>query len=138
MVGLLAIGTLAGEQAVPAVRRQVGGPHDGLVLNWLAGRSALDPATVDPLRFVSGLVDVLAVALDLGGPEEMVTSFDHGAEQKQQLELLDRIWLLDHPRLADVLEAIGAHHPVMAVAKAARRALFRHHGRPAGPSAQRP
>jgi hypothetical protein len=78
------------------------------------------------------------VALDLGGPAEVVTSFDHGAKREQQLELLDRIWLLDHPRLADVLEAIGAHQPVKPVAKAARRALFRHHSRPAGPSAQRP
>jgi hypothetical protein len=42
------------------------------------------------------------VALDLGGPAEVVTSFDHGAKREQQLELLDRIWLLDHPRLADV------------------------------------
>jgi hypothetical protein len=138
MVGLTAIGTLAGEQAVPAVRRQVGGSHDGLVLNWLAGQSALDPATVDPLRFVSGLVDVLAVSLDLGGPQEVVTSFDHGAEEQQQLELLDHIWRLDHPRLADVLEAIGAHHPVKAVAKAARRALIRHRSWLARPSSPGP
>jgi hypothetical protein len=66
------------------------------------------------------------VTLDLGGPQEVVTAFDHGAEEKQQLELFDRIWRLNHPRLADVLEAIGAHHPVKAVAKAARRALIRH------------
>jgi hypothetical protein len=138
MVGLTALGTLAGEQAVPAVRRQVGGPYDGLVLNWLAQRSALDPATVDPLRFVSGLVDVLAVGLDLSGPQEVVTSFNHGAQEKQQLELLDHIWRLDHPRLADVLEAIGAHHPVKAVAKAARRALIRHRSWLARPSTQRP
>jgi hypothetical protein len=138
MVGLAALGTLAGEQAVPAVRRQVGGAHDGLVLNWLAQRSALDPATVDPLRFVSGLVDVLAVGLDLGGAQEVVASFDHGAGEEQQLELLDHIWRLDHPRLADVLEAIGAHHPVKAVAKAARRALIRHRSWLARPPTQRP
>lgn len=135
MAGLAALEGLAGADAVPAVRRHVGGPHDGLVLNWLAGHSALDLATVDPLRVVAGLVDVLAVMLDLGGPQEVVTSFDQGAEVGQQLDLLDRIWRLDHPRLADVLQVIGAHHPVKAVAKASRKALIRHRSWLARPSA---
>jgi hypothetical protein len=126
MTGLTALESLAGQEAVPAVRRQIGGPHDGLVLNWLSGQSALDPAAVDPLRLISGLVDVLAVMMDIGGPEEVVAAFDQGAEEKQQLELLDHIWRLNHPRLADVLQAVGAHHPTKAIAKAARKALIRH------------
>jgi hypothetical protein len=39
------------------------------------------------------------------------------------------IWRLDHPRLPDVLEAIGGHHPDKAVAKAARKALMKHKSR---------
>jgi hypothetical protein len=137
MTGLAALEELAGTDAIPAVRRHVGGPHDGLVLNWLAGQSALDPAAIDPLRVVAGLVDVLAVMLDLGGPREVVGGFDQGADQGQQLDLLDHIWRSEHPRLADVLQVIGANHPVKVVAKAARKALIRHRSWLARPSAGR-
>jgi hypothetical protein len=37
------------------------------------------------------------------------------------VEVLHGIWRLDHPRLPDVLQVVGAHHPVKAVAKAAAR-----------------
>lgn len=136
LTGVIAIGTLVGEQAVSVVGRQVGGPHDGLVLNWLARQPSFDPSPIDPFRFVSGLVDVLAVVIDLGGPQEIVDFFDQGTRE-QQLDLLDHIWQLDHPRLADVLEAVGAHHPVEAVAEAARRSLIQHRSWLARPSDQR-
>jgi hypothetical protein len=82
------------------------------------------------MRFVAGLVDVLAVALDTGGPQEMIDVFGDSG-QNHQLELLHRIWHLDHPRLPDVLEVIGAHHPAKAVAKAARKARVQHRSRTA-------
>jgi hypothetical protein len=128
VAGLNAVTDVAGEEAVAAARRQLGGPHDGLVLYWLAEKSAIDPSTVDPTRFVAGLVDVLALALDTGGPREMVDTFNDG-EQDQQIDLLSGIWRLDHPRLPDVLEVVGAQHPVKAVAKAARKALVQHRSR---------
>ena len=130
MAGLTAVTDLGGEHAVAAAHRQLGGPHDGLVLYWLAERSDIDPSTIDPVRFVAGLVDILAVALDAGGPNEMVDVFSDPG-QDQQLELLNGIWRLDHPRLPDVLDAIGAHHPVKAVAKAARKAMVQHRSRTA-------
>lgn len=66
------------------------------------------------------------MSLDLEDPEEVVAAFAAGGSQVQQLGLLDRIWRLEHPRLADVLQTIGAHHPDTRVAKAARKALIRH------------
>ena len=93
-------------------------------------RSDIDPSTIDPVRFVAGLVDILAVALDAGGPNEMVDVFSDPG-QGQQLEVLNGIWRLDHPRLPEVLDAIGAHHPVKAVAKAARKARVQHRSRTA-------
>jgi hypothetical protein len=87
------------------------------------------------MRFVAGLVDVLAVALDAGGPEGLMDLYGDG-DQDQQVEILHRIWRLDHPRLPDVLEAIGAHHPVKAVAKAARKAKVQHRSRVASEAAR--
>ena len=130
MAGLTAVTEIAGEHAVVAAHRQLGGPHDGMVLYWLAERSDIDPSTIEPVRFVAGLVDVLAVALDAHGPTEMVDLFSD-PEQDQQLELLNGIWRLDHPRVPDVLEAIGAHHPAKAVAKSARKAMVQHRSRTA-------
>jgi hypothetical protein len=130
VAGLTAVTDVAGEDAIAAAHHQLGGPHDGLVLYWLAERSAIDLSTVDPTRFVAGLVDVLAVALDTSGPQAMVDTFGD-ADQDQQLELLHGIWRLDHPRLPDLLEMVGCHHPVKAVAKAARKALMQHRNRTA-------
>lgn len=131
VAGLTAVTDLAGGDAVAAAHRQLGGPHDGLVLYWLAEKSAINPSTVDPTRFVAGLVDILAAVLDTSGQQAMVGMFCD-ADQDQQLELLHGVWRLDHPRLPDLLEMIGAHHPVGAVAKAARKALMQHRSRTAG------
>jgi hypothetical protein len=57
-------------------------------------------------------------------------------DPNQQLELLHRIWRLDHPRLPEVLEAIGAHHPAKAVAKAARKAMVQYRSRTASAAAR--
>jgi hypothetical protein len=77
---------------------------------------------------MSGLIDVLAAGMDAGGPEEVVAYFSDG-EPDGGAEILDHIWRLDHPRLPDVLGAIGGQHQVKAVAKAARKALMRHQSR---------
>lgn len=126
--GLEAIGSVLGDGAAEAVRAQLGGPHDGVVLHWLVARSELDPAAVDPVRYVSGLMDVLAAVLDAGGPADLVAMLDAG-DPAEHLAVLDEIWRFDHPRLPDVLETIGTHYPVKSVAKAARKTLVRHRSR---------
>jgi hypothetical protein len=83
---------------------------------------------VEPTQLAAGLVDFLAVALEIAGPEEVVAVLSNGAPDGGAA-ILDGIWRLDHPRLPDVLEAIGGHHPDQAVAKAARKALMKHQSR---------
>lgn len=125
LAGLDAVARLGGDHAVPAVRAHLKGPWDGLVANWLLARSAIGTDEVDPVRLVHGLIDILGAALDAGGPQELVSVFEDGTPQ-QHTELLETIWRAEHPRLAEILEALGAHHPVKATAKAARKALTKH------------
>lgn len=135
MAGLQALEDLTGDAAVEAVRPHLEGPHDGIVLNWMAEQGAIDPDTVDPTRFLCGLVDVLAAALDAAGAEEVVAMVDAGGRSGPQ-ELVGALWRLDHPRVADVLEAVGSQHSVKAVAKAARKALVQHRSMLADRAAQ--
>jgi hypothetical protein len=127
MLGLQAAADVVGELAVPAVRRQMGGPHDGLVLHWLSNNSELDLESVDPARLLAGLIDVLAAALDTGGPGDVIACLQ--GEEDALPELMDTLWQMDHPRLGEVLEVIGEHHPAKPVAKAARKALMKHRNR---------
>jgi hypothetical protein len=127
MLGLEAASAVVGELAVPAVRRQMGGPHDGLVLHWLSDNSELDPESLEPARVLAGMIDVLGAALDLGGPDSVIACLQD--EDDSLPELMDTLWRMDHPRVAEVLEVIGRHHPDKAVAKAARKALMKHRNR---------
>ena len=79
------------------------------------------------MRLVTGWVDVLATRLDIGGREELINGMDE--RQHIVIDMLERVWRLDHPRLTEVLEMIGAHHPVKPVAKAARKALMKQRNR---------
>ncbi len=128
VAGIGMLDDLAHDHVVDALRPHLGGPHDGLVLQWLIGKEAVDPATVDPVRIIAGLVDVLVAALDAAGPSEVAACFSSQIHDRH-LEFLDTIWRLDHPRLPDLLDALGAHHPTKSVAKAARKALVRHRSR---------
>ncbi|MDN5916179.1 MAG: hypothetical protein L0I76_13935 [Pseudonocardia sp.] len=124
MAGLEMLGRFGGPDAVEAVRAHLRGPHDGVVLNWLVERSALDASTIEPERITSGLIDLLAATLDRMGPKEVVAVFGEG-ESRGYVELLGSVWRLEHPRLGEVLEALGAHS-AKTVAKAARTALAKH------------
>lgn len=126
--GLSAIEDVLGELAADAVRAHLDGPRDGLVLQWLLTRSMIEPTGIEPARLMVGMVDMMSVLLDVGGPEEVLAGFQD-SNTERQLQLLDGIWRLDHPRLAEILEVIGEQHPVKAVAKAARRAVMKHRSR---------
>jgi hypothetical protein len=127
MFGLQAVPEVIGDLAAPAIRRQVGGPHDGLVLHWLSNNAALDPESVDPARLLGGLVDALAATMDIGGPEALIAVLQD--EEDTLPELMETIWRMDHPRVGEVLEVIGEHHPAKLVRKAARKALMKHRSR---------
>ncbi|MGH3913100.1 MAG: hypothetical protein ACRDTC_06780 [Pseudonocardiaceae bacterium] len=118
---------LLGEHAVPAVETMLGGPYDSFALHWLVSAGALDPAGVEPERLLGVAIELLAVAYEVGGPEQLLDSLVAGhPDRDAQLVLMERLWRADHPRVAQLLEAIGGHHPDQRVAKAARKSLLRH------------
>lgn len=123
VAGLGVLADVFGAEAVAAAHRRLGGPHDGLVLFWLVERSEIDPSTVDPARLSMGLIDLLTVSLDTGGPDALIAMFGD-LEPAGQLEVLRNIWRLDHPRLPEVLDVIGDEHPDKLVRKAARKATM--------------
>jgi hypothetical protein len=46
---------------------------------------------------------------------------------------VEEMWRLDHPDVADVLRALGDHHPDKEIAKAARKAAFKARSRSSAP-----
>lgn len=71
-------------------------------------------------------VDTVAGMLDALGPEDAVMMAVEDAPDGDALTgLIDHAWRTGHPDVADVLEAIGEHHPDKNVAKAARKAAFK-------------
>ena len=128
LIGLGQLEELVGEHAGPAVQTLLGGPRDGLAVHWLMSAGALSARDVEPERLLVSGVDTLAVTLEIGGPEELVAVFDTG-ERAEQIELLERLWRVERPGTAELLDAIGTHHPDRAVAKAAHKCLVRHRSR---------
>ncbi|MGH3825055.1 MAG: hypothetical protein ACRDRA_19800 [Pseudonocardiaceae bacterium] len=124
---LTQLGELVCEHAIPAVETMLNGPRDGLALQTLVAAGALDPATLDHDRLLRAGIDVMAVAYDVGGPDELLLALaarDCGPDE--QIALLDRFWRAEHPRVGELLEVIGRHHPDKKVAKSARKALLKH------------
>jgi hypothetical protein len=118
---------LLGAHAVPAVETLLEGPHDSFAVHWLVGAGALDPATVAPERLLRAGIDLLVVAYDIGGPDDLIDALVTGnPDREAQLALIERFWRADHPRVAELLEVIGKHHPDKQVAKSARKSLLRH------------
>lgn len=99
-------------------------------------------ASLPPEVSLAPLVDMLWAEMDLD-PEsliEHVVSLDEGSGVPGGVVgpgaftvMLDDLWRVKSPETAELLEFVGANHPVKATAKAARKALLRHrsagHGR---------
>lgn len=78
--------------------------------------------TADELGWL--LIDSGAAAVQAGEPEQAAQQLD-GIYDQDQAGYLEGLWRLEHPNTPEVLEAIGAHHPIPQVAKAARKAALR-------------
>ena len=124
-----------GDAAPEVVRGLLGSRWDGVAATWLADRGDPGPLQEDPLRALVATVELLAVELDEQGPEAMVVALPAGSASG----VLDDLWRAAHPRVGDVLEVAGRHHPDKTIAKAARRSLAKWRSRagriePAGAS----
>ena len=108
LAGLDLAGVVLGTHAETAALAQLDGPHELLVVTWLVSRGALDPQQVDPHRLLGGMVDVAAAMIDTEGPAAAV-EFVGDSDPDQVRELLDELWRVVHPRVGEVLEALGRH-----------------------------
>jgi hypothetical protein len=100
---------------------------------WLAqhGYTSVAPGHGEILWI---FVDTVAAMLETAEPDAAVTAAVADAPVDLDLRAaVEEMWRLDHPDVADVLRALGDHHPDKEVAKAARKAAFKARSRASAP-----
>ena len=78
------------------------------------------------------ITHALSDMLHAGGPVAMLDAFTSLGNDAMQQVLIDRIWRVGDDGTGEVLNAIGRHHLVKPVAKAARKAVLKHQSWRAG------
>ncbi|TYK47916.1 hypothetical protein [Actinomadura decatromicini] len=116
-----------GPEAAPVVRsaqeHPLVSPYAALWLNATGDPSGRELAREEYLWV---FVDTVAGMLETAEPDEAVEAALADAPPGAEMEeMVDELWRTDHPGVADVLEALGAHHPDRATAKAARTAAYK-------------
>jgi hypothetical protein len=125
MAGLDVLGSL-GPAGRDAARSLVGEPGVGaLAAMWLASIGEDPEVDVSAEDALWVLVDMCAAMLDTMPPGEAVQDVAEGAAHADFAGQIAELWRVDHPRTLDVLTAVADHHPDRAVAKTARKAIFR-------------
>jgi hypothetical protein len=124
----LALAILTGlgpELAVPQVRQLAENPASrGFALCWLADNGMLDVQTLYDSGDPDSFAQVLFQRLLMTEPAGMLGTLALAGDDDRQAQLATELGLSPAPSADFVLEAIGAHHPLKPVAKAARKALF--------------
>ncbi|MGD0375653.1 MAG: hypothetical protein ABSB01_13845 [Streptosporangiaceae bacterium] len=116
---------LGPELAVPQVRQLAENPASrGFALCWLADNGMLEVQALYDSGNPDSFAQVLFQRLVMTDPAGMLGTLALAGDDDRQARLATELGLLPAPSAGSVLEAIGAHHPVRPVAKAARKALF--------------
>ena len=111
--------------AGPEVRALAAEPATrGFALCWLVDHGLEDPSALFDPDDLACFVDVLAERAVTRGPEGLRDTLALAGDHDKQVAVIGRLWRLPAPPTEFVLGAIGETHPVKAVAKAARKALF--------------
>ncbi|MFB4307816.1 hypothetical protein [Actinomadura sp. GTD37] len=117
-IGPEAAGVVRAAQEHPLVS-----PYAALWLNAVGDPSGRELAREEYLWV---FVDTVAGMLETAEPDEAVEAALIDAPPEAEMKVMvDELWRTDHPAVADVLEALGAHHPDKATAKAARTAAYK-------------
>ncbi len=115
-----------GEAAEPAVRELLDDPKlRPLAAAWLISQGFEKPEFLAAGDTPAAFVQALAIALVTAGPEAVPEMFATGADTNEQVEVLDHLWSVNDPYTEPILEAMTTA-PDKKVAKAARKALFKH------------
>ncbi|MFD3541225.1 hypothetical protein ACFWUQ_17245 [Streptomyces sp. NPDC058662] len=115
----------AGPEAEPAVRAVLDDPQlGGLARVWLAERGAGGVPAPDAAMVYWLTVDTIAAQLASGGETDELPLLMESLTALHA-EFFDRVWRVEHPATAYVLEAMGRLHPDRKSAKEARKAAFK-------------
>jgi hypothetical protein len=120
--------------AAPVVRAALGEPAvRPYAALWLShnGDESVMPGPGEMLWIFT---DTVAGMLETAEPAAAVAAAI--ADSPADIDLratVEQMWRLDHPDVADVLGALGRHHPDKDVAKAARKAAFKARSRSSAP-----
>lgn len=104
------------------IRALLDTPSAGHAATYLLDRGLATSDEVGAFLSIDTFVDLLATTL---GDEETLAALFMNTQQQSDIDLIDDMWRCDVEETSDVLEAIGRHVPDQAIAKAARRAVFR-------------
>jgi len=135
---VLALGIMADvgvDVAAPRVRSIASDPAaKGFCLCWLVDHGQGDETELLDRRDPYPFVDVLAYRLAISGPEALHSTLSLSGSPDDEVRLLEGLWRAPSTATESVLEAVGRTHPSKAVAKAARKALFKRRSWSASPS----
>jgi hypothetical protein len=82
---------------------------------------------MDRSEDAAGWVRLLHTVIELWGPAAAASVWAASASGDRGIEaMLDTVWRVQGEPTEVVLSAIGGHHPDKTIAKAARKALFKH------------
>ncbi|TDD79387.1 hypothetical protein [Actinomadura rubrisoli] len=116
-----------GPEAAPVVRAAQGhplvSPYAALWLNAIGDPSGRELGR-DEYLWV--FVDTVAGMLETAEPAEAVDAAIADAPPGAEMRaMIDELWRTDHADVAEVLDALGEHHPDKVTAKAARTAAYK-------------
>ncbi len=84
-----------------------------------------DDVPLDPADRAWLLVDLGAGLLEEANAQDVVAELLPDLPPEDQAEIVARLWAVSHPGVTGFLTALSDHHPIPAVARAARKAAFK-------------
>jgi hypothetical protein len=125
-LALAVMGQIDLDIAGPEVRALTTYPERrGFALCWLVDHGLEKEDVLFDADDASTFVDVLAQRLVTRGPDGLQDTLALAGDHERQVALIGGIWRSPSPATELVLAAIGEVHPVKAVSKSARKALFK-------------
>jgi hypothetical protein len=113
-----------GMSAIDQVRTALGRPQlRAHAAVWLVEHGEQVP--LDPADRTWLLVDLGAGLLEEANAQDVVAELLPDLPPEDQAEIVARLWEVSHPGVTSFLTALSDHHPVPAVARAARKAAFK-------------
>ncbi|MGN6793429.1 MAG: hypothetical protein ACTHJW_13685 [Streptosporangiaceae bacterium] len=114
------IGLSAIDQVRSALERPLLRAHAAV---WMIEHG--EHVTLDPADRTWLLVDLGAGLLEEANAQDVVAELLPSLPPEDQAEIVARLWEVSHPGVTTFLTALSDHHPVPAVARAARKAAFK-------------